>query len=156
MPSHMWGRLDIWYWLRFFYSYITFNYIYLQISNNNIQGNSPQIKTYTNQDGGVLFFPIQGDMLRAAYDQPQVFSKTKMLIFYFQTIIFFLISKVSVVINGIPSICSGDCTFAWDESITPVVTSITKGWKNSILFNHLISFDFIFSFFIFNLKMAKQ
>lgn len=33
--------------------------------------------------------------------------------------------QVEVLINGIPSRCSGDCGFEWSEDRTPVVTEIS-------------------------------
>ncbi|CAG5956366.1 unnamed protein product [Menidia menidia] len=33
--------------------------------------------------------------------------------------------EVEVYINGIPSRCSGDCSFSWSEELTPVVTGIS-------------------------------
>lgn len=36
-----------------------------------------------------------------------------------------LIFKVEVLINGIPSRCSGDCGFNWSEQKTPTVTGIS-------------------------------
>ena len=44
----------------------------IKIASNNLQGNSPNVITKTITDGGVLFNPIQDNMLRTYHTLPQV------------------------------------------------------------------------------------
>ncbi|KAK3107032.1 hypothetical protein FSP39_005622 [Pinctada imbricata] len=70
---------------------------------SQLQGTGVTIETEVVTDGSVWFDPIQGDMLRLIYDDPQV----------------------NVKINDVPSICSGSCTYQWTEGSTPNITDIT-------------------------------
>nr|XP_055075555.1 fibrocystin-L-like [Misgurnus anguillicaudatus] len=79
----------------------------LEINSSAVIGVNPSVTTSEIQRGGLLKQRIMGDYLRIPTDKPQV----------------------EVFINGIPSWCSGDCSFTWSESKTPTVTGIspTKG-----------------------------
>ncbi|CAG2205079.1 unnamed protein product [Mytilus edulis] len=57
----------------------------------------------TIQDGGLWYDPIPGDMLRTDHELPQVM----------------------VYVNGIPTICEGDCSFEWSLSSSSTVTAIS-------------------------------
>uniref|UniRef100_A0A672GWY5 Polycystic kidney and hepatic disease 1 (autosomal recessive)-like 1 n=1 Tax=Salarias fasciatus TaxID=181472 RepID=A0A672GWY5_SALFA len=63
-------------------------------------GNQPLLKT---TKGGLLIRALTGDFFRVWENTPQV----------------------EVQINGIPSKCSGNCSFEWSEEKTPVVTGIS-------------------------------
>ncbi|XP_075995316.1 PKHD1 like 1, tandem duplicate 1 [Genypterus blacodes] len=63
--------------------------------------------------GGLFMRAISGDLLRVIEPKPQV----------------------EVSINGIPSKCSGDCSFDWSEAKTPVVTGVSppEGPENTLI-----------------------
>ena len=46
--------------------------IIFKIAASSLQGNSPNVTTQTVTDGGVLFNPILGNMLRTFHTVPQV------------------------------------------------------------------------------------
>jgi len=46
-----------------------------QVNGSQLTGNNVNITTKTIIDGGIEYFPIQGDMLRTAHSLPQVFFK---------------------------------------------------------------------------------
>jgi hypothetical protein len=84
-----------------------------KITTNNLQGNSPNIQTQTVTEGGVLFNPILGNMLRTFHSVPQV----------------------TVSVNNVPSLCTSSslCDFQWLQSSTPVVTNIDTSNKQAIV-----------------------
>ncbi|KAI5615922.1 fibrocystin-L precursor [Silurus asotus] len=73
------------------------------INDSAIVGVNPSVKAQTKQQGGFMKQSIMGDFLRVPTNKTQV----------------------QVFINGIPSVCSGDCGFTWSESKTPTVTGIS-------------------------------
>ncbi|TSK31508.1 Fibrocystin-L [Bagarius yarrelli] len=75
----------------------------LQIDDSGVVGLNSSVKAQVKQQGGLLKRTIIGDSLRVPTDKNQV----------------------QVFINGIPSMCSGNCGFTWTESKTPIVTGIT-------------------------------
>ncbi|KAI5091821.1 fibrocystin-L precursor, partial [Silurus meridionalis] len=75
----------------------------LKINDSAIVGVNPSVKAQTKQQGGLMKQSIMGDFLRVPTNKTQV----------------------QVFINGIPSVCSGDCGFTWSESKTPTVTGIS-------------------------------
>lgn len=93
-----------------------------KVVNSSLSGNSPSINVTTVADGGVEYYPIPGDMLRTVSNKPQVRNMFKIFKMIFLTKSENL--KLSVIINGIPSKCSTDCSFQWMNSLTPVVDAI--------------------------------
>ncbi|XP_053468790.1 PKHD1 like 1, tandem duplicate 1 [Ictalurus furcatus] len=75
----------------------------LQINDSGVVGVNPSVKAQVKQQGGLMKQSIMGDFLRVPTNKTQV----------------------QVFINGIPSVCSGDCGFSWNESKTPIVTGIS-------------------------------
>ncbi|XP_076865903.1 fibrocystin-L-like isoform X2 [Brachyhypopomus gauderio] len=75
----------------------------LQINDSAVMGVNPSVIAMEQQQGGLFKQRIMGDFLRVPTDKTQV----------------------QVFINGIPSICSNDCSFAWTAAKTPVVTGIS-------------------------------
>eukprot|EP00058_Branchiostoma_floridae_P026715 XP_002612206.1 hypothetical protein BRAFLDRAFT_108902 [Branchiostoma floridae] len=73
-----------------------------QVDGTDLTGNDVKIELSNNNNGGLWFYPIPGDMLRTWHDKPQV----------------------EVSINNIPSRCEGDCSFSWATHNTPTVTSV--------------------------------
>lgn len=65
----------------------------------------------TNTDGGLFYDPLTGDMVSTVHSQPQV----------------------RLYINDVPSSCSGDCSFRWDSSVTPTITSVSPNTGSSAL-----------------------
>ncbi|XP_035686784.1 fibrocystin-L-like [Branchiostoma floridae] len=74
----------------------------LVVDGTDLTGNDVKIELRNNNNGGLWFYPIPGDMLRTWHDTPQV----------------------EVSINNIPSRCEGDCSFSWATHNTPTVTSV--------------------------------
>ncbi|KAF5901267.1 fibrocystin-L isoform X1, partial [Clarias magur] len=74
----------------------------LQINDSGVVGVNATVKAQVKQQGGLLKQSIVGDFLRVPTNKTQV----------------------QVFINGIPSMCSGDCGFTWTQSETPIVTNI--------------------------------
>ncbi|XP_043922184.1 fibrocystin-L [Protopterus annectens] len=74
----------------------------LQVNDSKITGVNAKLTASVVREGGILYSPIMGDMLRTPNPAPQV----------------------EVFINRLPSICSGNCTYKWDPSATPVISSI--------------------------------
>jgi len=74
----------------------------------------------------VFHDPIPGDMLRKPYTQPQVgkrdLNKGYDCVMLMQSALHF---QVEVIVNGIPSLCTADCTFMWSAEKTPVIHSFT-------------------------------
>ncbi|XP_043073568.1 PKHD1 like 1, tandem duplicate 1 [Puntigrus tetrazona] len=75
----------------------------LKINASNVVGVNPSVTSRKIEKGGIFKQRIMGDLLRVPTNKPQV----------------------EVFINGIPSWCSGDCSFTWSESKTPKVTGIS-------------------------------
>ena len=76
---------------------------------SQLSGVDVALSVSTVQDGGIVFDPIQGDMLLTFSDKPQVMA----------------------YINEIPTKCSGDCTFQWSMAATMTVTSVTPTTSRS-------------------------
>uniref|UniRef100_H3CIT5 PKHD1 like 1, tandem duplicate 1 n=1 Tax=Tetraodon nigroviridis TaxID=99883 RepID=H3CIT5_TETNG len=75
----------------------------IQVNDSSVFGGTNiVVSAEEKKKGGLLMRSIAGDLLRVCESKPQV----------------------EVLINGIPSKCSGDCAFEWSEDRTPVVTEI--------------------------------
>ncbi|VDI83753.1 Hypothetical predicted protein [Mytilus galloprovincialis] len=72
----------------------------LNIDGSDINGVGVVVTSQKIEDGGLWFGPIFGEFLRTFHVKPQV----------------------SVVVNDIPSLCDGDCTFEWSSTSTPSLT----------------------------------
>ncbi|XP_061597205.1 fibrocystin-L-like isoform X1 [Cololabis saira] len=75
----------------------------MKIDGASIVGRNVDISAREKVKGGLLIRGLTGDFFRVWEDKPQV----------------------EVYINGIPSKCSGNCSFEWSEEKTPVVTGIS-------------------------------
>ncbi|XP_050924319.1 LOW QUALITY PROTEIN: PKHD1 like 1, tandem duplicate 1 [Lates calcarifer] len=75
----------------------------IQIDSSSVVGTNAVVSAQEKKKGGLLLRGMTGDFLRVWETKPQV----------------------EVYINGIPSKCSGDCSFEWSEEKTPVVTGIS-------------------------------
>ncbi|KAJ8273405.1 hypothetical protein GJAV_G00101260 [Gymnothorax javanicus] len=75
----------------------------MQINSSSVRGVNPRVYASISRRGGMMKSTILGDYLRVPESRPQV----------------------EVLINGIPSYCSGDCGFEWSEDKTPTVTGIS-------------------------------
>ncbi|KAG5842965.1 hypothetical protein ANANG_G00183390 [Anguilla anguilla] len=75
----------------------------IQINSSSVLGVNPRVWTSLSRRGGLFKSSILGDFLRVPESRPQV----------------------EVLINGIPSKCSGDCGFEWSAAKTPVVTGVS-------------------------------
>ncbi|KAI7798957.1 putative fibrocystin-L, partial [Triplophysa rosa] len=75
----------------------------IKINSSAVVGLNPSVTSYKIEQGGLFKQRIMGDFLRIPSDKPQV----------------------EVFINGIPSWCSGDCSFTWSESKTPTLTGVS-------------------------------
>nr|XP_055075127.1 fibrocystin-L-like [Misgurnus anguillicaudatus] len=75
----------------------------LEINSSAVIGVNPSVTSREVERGGLFKQRIMGDFLRIPTTKPQV----------------------EVFINGIPSWCSGNCSFTWSESKTPTVTGIS-------------------------------
>ncbi|XP_011607160.2 fibrocystin-L isoform X2 [Takifugu rubripes] len=76
----------------------------IQVNDSSVFGGTNiVVSAKEKKKGGLLMRSIAGDLLRVWESKPQV----------------------EVLINGIPSHCSGDCGFEWSEERTPVVTGIS-------------------------------
>ncbi|XP_066276424.1 fibrocystin-L-like [Branchiostoma lanceolatum] len=74
----------------------------LEVDGTDLTGNVVKIEQRNDNNGGLWFYPIPGDMLRTWHDTPQV----------------------EVSINNIPSRCEGDCSFSWTTHNTPTTTDV--------------------------------
>ncbi|NP_001123871.1 PKHD1 like 1, tandem duplicate 2 isoform 1 precursor [Danio rerio] len=83
----------------------------LQINASNVIGVNPSVTSQEVEKGGLFKQKIMGDFLRVPSNKPQV----------------------QVFINGIPSWCSGDCGFTWNDLKTPTVTGISPTEGSSSL-----------------------
>uniref|UniRef100_A0A8C5N9V4 Fibrocystin-L-like n=1 Tax=Gouania willdenowi TaxID=441366 RepID=A0A8C5N9V4_GOUWI len=75
----------------------------LQIDYSKVVGVNPMVSSTETTKGGLLRPRLSGDFFRTPEPKPQV----------------------EVFINGIPSSCSGSCSFEWSEDKTPVVTGVS-------------------------------
>ncbi|KAI7798962.1 putative fibrocystin-L [Triplophysa rosa] len=75
----------------------------LEINSSAVVGVNPSVTSHEIKQGGIFKHKITGDFLRIPTDKPQV----------------------EVFIKGIPSWCSGDCSFTWSESKTPTMTGVS-------------------------------
>ncbi|XP_066450287.1 fibrocystin [Eleutherodactylus coqui] len=75
---------------------------FLQVSAEHLTGLEPSIITRVVYDGGVIIWPVFGDMLASSNLLPQVI----------------------VHVNDIPAQCSGSCSFQHLLNITPIVRDI--------------------------------
>ncbi|XP_056597030.1 fibrocystin-L-like [Triplophysa dalaica] len=75
----------------------------IKINSSAVVGVNPSVTSEKIEQGGLFKQRIMGDFLRIPSDKPQV----------------------EVFINGIPSWCSGNCSFTWTESKTPTVTVVS-------------------------------
>uniref|UniRef100_A0A3B5MPL8 G8 domain-containing protein n=1 Tax=Xiphophorus couchianus TaxID=32473 RepID=A0A3B5MPL8_9TELE len=75
----------------------------LQVDDSAVVGNNVNFVVREKAKGGLLTLGLTGDFFRVWEAEPQV----------------------EVYINGIPSNCSGRCSFRWSEEETPVVTGIS-------------------------------
>ncbi|XP_072562121.1 PKHD1 like 1, tandem duplicate 1 [Paramormyrops kingsleyae] len=75
----------------------------IQINSSSVKGVNPKVTAFVQTKGGLFKSRIMGDFLRVPEDRPQV----------------------QVLINRIPSKCSGDCGFEWLDSNTPKMTGIS-------------------------------
>ncbi|XP_024153621.1 PKHD1 like 1, tandem duplicate 1 isoform X2 [Oryzias melastigma] len=75
----------------------------MKIDASAVVGNDVDISVVEDVQGGLMIRGLTGDFFRVWENKPQV----------------------EVHINGIPSKCSGDCSFEWTEKNTPVVTGIS-------------------------------
>ncbi|KAJ8334858.1 hypothetical protein SKAU_G00404970 [Synaphobranchus kaupii] len=82
----------------------------IQINDSSVMGINPRVRSKVQRRGGLLKSTILGDFLRVPESRPQV----------------------EVLINGIPSKCSGDCGFEWSAGRTPTVTGISPTQGSSL------------------------
>uniref|UniRef100_A0AAR2IPV4 Polycystic kidney and hepatic disease 1 (autosomal recessive)-like 1 n=1 Tax=Pygocentrus nattereri TaxID=42514 RepID=A0AAR2IPV4_PYGNA len=75
----------------------------LQINDSTVAGVNSSVTAQVKEHGGLFKQSIMGDFLRVPTNKTQV----------------------EVLINGIPSKCSGDCGFTWSAAKTPTVTGIS-------------------------------
>ncbi|XP_076157842.1 PKHD1 like 1, tandem duplicate 1 [Alosa pseudoharengus] len=83
----------------------------LQVNASDVTGVNPQVYVNVRDEGGLFMQSIRGDLLRVPESKPQV----------------------EVLINGIASKCSGDCSFEWSADKTPLVTGISPSQGSSNL-----------------------
>ncbi|XP_072530724.1 PKHD1 like 1, tandem duplicate 1 [Salminus brasiliensis] len=83
----------------------------LQINDSAVVGVNPSVAAQVKEQGGLFKQSIMGDFLRVPTNKTQV----------------------QVFINGIPSVCSGDCGFTWSQARTPNVTGISPSQGASAL-----------------------
>uniref|UniRef100_A0A672GVH9 Polycystic kidney and hepatic disease 1 (autosomal recessive)-like 1 n=1 Tax=Salarias fasciatus TaxID=181472 RepID=A0A672GVH9_SALFA len=75
----------------------------LKFNYSSVVGGNVEVFARETTKGGLLIRALTGDFFRVWENTPQV----------------------EVQINGIPSKCSGNCSFEWSEEKTPVVTGIS-------------------------------
>ncbi|XP_030003200.1 fibrocystin-L-like [Sphaeramia orbicularis] len=75
----------------------------LEVDSSSVIGPGAHVEAREKTKGGLLIRSLTGDFFSVFKTEPQV----------------------EVWINGIPSWCSGDCTFEWSEEKTPFVTGIS-------------------------------
>ncbi|XP_075681934.1 fibrocystin-L [Rhinoderma darwinii] len=77
----------------------------LQVNDSKVTGIKAAMSAVKLTSGGMFRQHLLGDFVRTANKKPQV----------------------EVYINGIPSKCSGNCDYTWDEKQTPIIYSINTG-----------------------------
>uniref|UniRef100_A0AAQ5X4Y6 Polycystic kidney and hepatic disease 1 (autosomal recessive)-like 1 n=1 Tax=Amphiprion ocellaris TaxID=80972 RepID=A0AAQ5X4Y6_AMPOC len=75
----------------------------IKINDSSVVGENVEVSAREKVKGGLLIRSLSGDFFRTGENEPQV----------------------DVHINGIPSKCSGNCSFQWKEEKTPVLTGIS-------------------------------
>ncbi|KAM9824037.1 PKHD1 like 1, tandem duplicate 1 [Neosynchiropus ocellatus] len=75
----------------------------MQIDSSNVIGTNAEVFAKVKRQGGMFQRALPGDYFRTMENKPQV----------------------EVLINKIPSKCTGDCGYMWSEDKTPHVTGIT-------------------------------
>ncbi|XP_038131411.1 PKHD1 like 1, tandem duplicate 1 isoform X2 [Cyprinodon tularosa] len=75
----------------------------MKVNDSSVVGNNVNFEVQETTKGGQLIRGLTGDFFRVWEEEPQV----------------------ELYINGIPSNCSGNCSFQWSEEETPVVTGIS-------------------------------
>ncbi|XP_074660960.1 fibrocystin-L-like [Tubulanus polymorphus] len=85
----------------------------LNVDMENVDGPSAEVLVKTIDEGGLFFDPIPGWMIRTVERDPQV----------------------TVLVNNVPSRCTGNCSFRWDPTIVPTISSIspTSGTEDTVL-----------------------
>ncbi|KAM4572655.1 fibrocystin-L-like [Odontesthes bonariensis] len=81
----------------------------MKVDGSAVVGKDVVVSANEKKKGGLLIRGLTGDFFRVVENKPQV----------------------EVHINGIPSKCSGDCSFEWSEEETPVVTGISPSSGSS-------------------------
>ncbi|KAM4540003.1 PKHD1 like 1, tandem duplicate 1 [Odontesthes bonariensis] len=81
----------------------------MKVDGSAVVGKDVVVSANEKKKGGLLIRGLTGDFFRVVENKPQV----------------------EVHINGIPSKCSGDCSFEWSEQETPVVTGISPSSGSS-------------------------
>ncbi|NXC27834.1 PKHD1 protein, partial [Campylorhamphus procurvoides] len=74
----------------------------LSVSAKNLTGLKANVSTRVVYDGGVFIGPVFGDMLATPNNQTQVV----------------------VMVNDVPSNCSGSCSFQFSQELTPIVSDV--------------------------------
>ncbi|XP_074659740.1 fibrocystin-L-like [Tubulanus polymorphus] len=92
---------------------LTGNQLPMQVDMSNARGPSVNGSVTTVSDGAMVLDPIPGWMLRTHEQE----------------------SQVMAFINDVPANCTGDCSFYWNEAITPSIQSVTpsSGTKGDVL-----------------------
>ncbi|XP_058475058.1 PKHD1 like 1, tandem duplicate 1 [Solea solea] len=80
-----------------------------QIDSTSIVGSNGVVFAKEKKQGGTFIRSLTGDFFRVWETKPQA----------------------EVVINGLPSKCTGDCSFVWSDEQTPVVTGISPSQGSS-------------------------
>uniref|UniRef100_A0A3B4ZUN2 PKHD1 like 1 n=1 Tax=Stegastes partitus TaxID=144197 RepID=A0A3B4ZUN2_9TELE len=75
----------------------------MKVDSSSVVGENVVISVKEVEKGGLLIRGLSGDFFRSWETKPQV----------------------QVLINGIPSKCSGNCSFEWRDERTPVLTGIS-------------------------------
>ncbi|XP_059206673.1 fibrocystin-L-like isoform X1 [Centropristis striata] len=75
----------------------------MEIDDSAVVGDDVEVRADEKKKGGLLIRGLTGDFFRVSQNKPQV----------------------EVLINEIPSMCSGDCGYEWSEDKTPAVTGIS-------------------------------
>ena len=94
----------------------------MSLSDGDLEGIDAAASVSTNVDGGLVYDPLTGDMVSTVETSPQV----------------------RVYINDVPTKCSGDCSFQWDSSVTPTVTSVTPTSGKLLKFCGVLGFESVF------------
>ncbi|MEQ2207471.1 hypothetical protein XENOCAPTIV_012908, partial [Xenoophorus captivus] len=81
----------------------------MKVDDSSVVGNNVNFVVQEKAKGGLLIRGMTGDFFRVWEEKTQV----------------------EVYINGIPSNCSGNCSFQWSDEKTPVVTGISPSQGSS-------------------------